>query len=165
MRWFDEKLTLALEGLHVRESQGGIGQVAGVGDDNENFHVKFSIKDLIAKAQRYPVKDIPIAMLMPFLQGRQEDQTQTQARANAADLQYPIIVFANDAGKVFAIGDGTHRVQKAAAAGMKSIKAHIIPKNDMAEFQQSNQYRQPAQMQPQQGQRQPVQTMQQQQRQ
>ena len=142
-------ITSFLEWVRLRESQGGIGQVAGVGDDNENFHVKFSIKDLIAKAQRYPVKNIPIAMLMPFLQGRQEDQTQTQARANAADLQYPIIVFANDAGKVFAIGDGTHRVQKAAAAGMKSIKAHIIPKNDMAEFStdpnpQSNQYRQPA---------------------
>lgn len=115
-------------------NEGGIDQVAGVGNDDENFHVKFTIKDLIAKAKRYPVKDIPIAMLLPFLQGRQEDLSQTQARADAAELQYPIIVFANDMGKIFAIGDGTHRVQKATAMGMKSIKGHVIPKSDMTEF-------------------------------
>jgi hypothetical protein len=133
----------------LKESVGGMGQVAGIGNDDENFYVKFSIKDLIAKAQQYPVKDIPIATLMPFLQGRQEDQSQTQARANAAELQYPIIVVANDAGKIFAIADGTHRVQKANAMSMMSIKGHIIPKSDMGEFatepsQYSKHYRQPA---------------------
>lgn len=127
-------ITSFLEWVGLRESEEGMGQVAGVGDDNENFYVKFSIKDLIVKAQRYSVKDIPIATLMPFLQGRQEDPTQTQARADTASLQYPIVVFSNDVGEIFAIGDGTHRVQKAAAAGMKSIKAHIIPKSDMTEF-------------------------------
>ena len=130
--------------LRLRESSG-LGQTAGVGDDAENFHVKFSIKDLIAMAQRYPVKDIPIATLMPFLQGRQEDPTQTQARADAANLQYPIIVVANDQGKIFSILDGTHRVQKAAGMNMKSIKGHIIPKQDMGAFSQNQQQVQPKQ--------------------
>ena len=119
----------------LRESgEGGIGQVAGIGDDDENFHVKFSIKDLIAKAQKYPVKDIPIATLLPMLQGRQENQSKTKSRADAAELQYPIIVIANDNGNIFAIADGTHRVQKAAALKMNSIKGHVIPKSDMSEF-------------------------------
>ena len=141
------------EYCHLRESvQGGLEQVAGVGNDDENFHVKFAIKDLIAKAERYPETDIPIATLTPLLQGRQEDQSQTQARADAAELKYPIIVFANDMGKIFAIGDGTHRVQKAAALDMKSIKGHIIPKSDMTEFatepnQYSKYYKQPQQPQ------------------
>jgi len=140
--------------LRLRESASGLGQVAGVGVDDENFHVKFSIRDLIAKAQRYPVRDIPIATLMPFLQGRQEDQSQTQARANAADLQYPIIVVANDQGRIFQILDGTHRVQKAAGMGMQSIKGHVIPKQDMGEFAvRQQQPQQPNMMQPQQAMR------------
>lgn len=115
-------------------AQGGMNQVAGIGDDDENFHVKFTIKDLIAKAQKYPTKDVPISTLLPFLQGREEDYSQTQARADKAELQYPIIVISNDQGKIFAIADGTHRVQKAAAIGMTSIKSHIIPKIDMSDF-------------------------------
>jgi len=115
-------------------AQGGMNQVAGIGDDDENFHVKFTIKDLIEKAEKYPAKDVPISTLLPFLQGREEDHSQTQARADKAELQYPIIVISNDQGKIFAIADGTHRVQKADAIGMTSIKSHIIPKNDMAEF-------------------------------
>lgn len=133
---------------YLKESiQGGLNQLAGVGNDDENFHVKFKVKDLIAKAQKYALKDIPLSTLLPLLKGRQEDSSQTQARADAAELQYPIIVFTNDSGKIFAIGDGTHRVQKAASMGMKSIKGHVIPKNDMTEFatepsQYSKHYRQ-----------------------
>ena len=122
------------EWVRLRETVGGMGQVAGVGDDDENFHVKFSVKDLIAKAQKYPVKEVPLSTLMPMLQGRQEDAAHTQSRADAASLEYPIIVFANESGKIFAIGDGTHRVQKSAGMGMRTIKAHIIPKIDMQDF-------------------------------
>ena len=119
----------------LKESvESGIDQVAGIGDDDENFHVEFSIKDLIKKAQKYPAKPVPISILLPFLKNRQEDHSQTQARADNADLQYHIIVIANDKGKIFAIADGTHRVQKAAALGMTEIQSHIIPKNDMEEF-------------------------------
>lgn len=123
-----------IEWLDLREAEGGLGQVAGVGNDDENFYVKFTIRDLIAKAQKYPAREIPIESLLPLLQGRIEDPTQTQARASQAELKYPIIVFANDAGKIFAIGDGTHRLQKAAGMGLKTIQAHVIPKADMAEF-------------------------------
>ena len=119
----------------LKESvESGIDQVAGIGDDDENFHVEFSIKDLIKKAQKYPAKPVPISILLPFLKNREEDHSQTQARADNAELKYPIIVIANDKGKIFAIADGTHRVQKADELGMKEIQSHIIPKNDMAEF-------------------------------
>ena len=119
----------------LKESvESGIDQVAGIGDDDENFHVEFSIKDLIKKAQKYPAKPVPISTLLPFLQNREEDDSQTQARADNAELQYPIIVIANDKGKIFAIADGTHRVQKASALGMTEIQSHIIPKNDMSDF-------------------------------
>ena len=114
--------------------ESGIDQVAGVGDDDENFHVEFSVKDLIKKAQKYPAKPVQISALLPFLQNREEDHSKTQERADNADLQYPIIVIANYKGKIFAIADGTHRVQKANALGMTEIQTHIIPKNDMAEF-------------------------------
>jgi len=135
MKTFKEFLNQKTHNKNMDQpAQGGMNQVAGIGDDDENFHVKFTIKDLIAKAQKYPTKDVPISTLLPFLQGRQEDHSQTQARADMAELQYPIIVIANDQGKIFAIADGTHRVQKADALGIKEIKSHIIPKNDMAEF-------------------------------
>ena len=116
------------------KEENGLDQVAGVGTDDENFYVKFSIKDLIAKAQNYPVQDIAIEELLPFLQGRIEDPEETQARADAASLQYPIIVVANETGKIFSILDGTHRVQKAAGMDLEAIKGHIIPKDDMGEF-------------------------------
>jgi len=123
------------EYIRLQEADGGLGQVAGIGDDDENFYVKFAIKDLIAKAQQYPVRDIPMTTLLPLLQGRIEDPTQTQARASQSELKYPIIVFySNDSRKIFAIGDGTHRVQKAAGMELKTIQAHVIPKEDMAEF-------------------------------
>jgi len=112
----------------------GLDQVAGVGDDDENFYVKFSIIDLIDKAQNYFPEYIPIEELLPLLQGRVEDTTKTQSRADTADLQYPIIVVANDEGKIFAILDGTHRVEKAAGMGLDAIKGHVIHKDDMEEF-------------------------------
>ena len=116
------------------KEENGLDQVAGVGSDDENFYVKFSIIDLIVKAQNYPVQDIAIEELLPFLQGRIEDPEETQARADAASLQYPIIVVANETGKIFSILDGTHRVQKADSVGLEVIKGHIIPKGDMGEF-------------------------------
>lgn len=123
------------EYCRLRESEdGGLDQVAGIGSDDENFHVQFSIRDLIAKAQRHPVVDVPVAELTPLLQGRMDDDSPTQARVEAAELRYPIIVVANDAGRIFAIADGTHRLEKAASMGLETIKAHVIPKGEMAGF-------------------------------
>jgi ParB-like chromosome segregation protein Spo0J len=120
--------------IQIKESSG-LNQVAGVGNDDENFYVKFSIKDLLDKAKKYPIQDVQISELLPMLSTRIENPEHTQARADKSELIYPIIVFANDQGNIFAIGDGTHRVQKAASLGLKTIKAHVIPKQDMLEFQ------------------------------
>ena len=112
------------------ESEGGVGQVAGIGINGKQFN--FSIKDLIAKAQRYPIKKVNPQIFAKQLASRQENPTQTAARAQSADLQYPIIVVQD--GNTLMIADGTHRAQKAIMNRLPTINAHIIPVQDMAEF-------------------------------
>ncbi len=122
----------------LKESAGGIDKIAGVGDDDENFHVKFRVSDLIQLANQFPPKDVPMSQLAPLVTqwnmgGRIEDESETNKRVDAADLKYPVIVFANETGKIFAVGDGTHRVQKAYNQGLPTIQAHIIPKEIAAQ--------------------------------
>jgi hypothetical protein len=89
----------------VAEGKGGLGQVAGIGFNGKQFN--FSIKDLIAKAQNYPIKKLNPQLFVKQLADRHEDPKQTAARAQAADLQYPIIVVQD--GNTLMIADGTHR--------------------------------------------------------
>jgi hypothetical protein len=114
----------------VAEGEGGLGQTAGIGMNGKQFN--FSIKDLIAKAQNYPIKKINPQLFVKQLADRHEDPKQTVARAQAADLQYPIIVVQD--GNTLMIADGTHRAQKAIMNKLPSINAHVIPVEDMAEF-------------------------------
>jgi nitrogen fixation protein len=116
------------------KEQNGLNQVAGVGNSTENFYAKFKIKDLIEKAKDYPIKEIPVSKLSPFLKGREENATKTKSRIEASELKYPIIVVANESEEIFSILDGTHRVQKAMAGNLNHIKGHIIPKGDLEEF-------------------------------
>lgn len=114
----------------VAEGEGGLGQVAGIGINGKQFN--FSIKDLIAKAQNYPIKKLNPQLFVKQLADRHEDPKQTAARAQSADLQYPIIVVQD--GNTLMIADGTHRAQKAIMNKLPSINAYIIPVEDMAEF-------------------------------
>jgi hypothetical protein len=114
----------------VAEGEGGLGQVAGIGINGKQFN--FSIKDLIAKAQNYPVKKLNPQLFVKQLADRHEDPKQTAARAQSADLQYPIIVVQD--GNTLMIADGTHRAQKAIMNKLPAINAHVIPVKDMAEF-------------------------------
>jgi hypothetical protein len=114
----------------VAEGEGGLGQVAGIGINGKQFN--FSIKDLIAKAQNYPIKKLNPQLFVKQLADRHEDPKQTAARAQAADLQYPIIVVQD--GNTLMIADGTHRAQKAIMNKLPSINAYVIPVEDMAEF-------------------------------
>ena len=122
------KLPLPEQG--VAEGEGGLGQVAGIGINGKQFN--FSIKDLIAKAQNYPIKKLNPQLFVKQLADRHEDPKQTAARAQAADLQYPIIVVQD--GNTLMIADGTHRAQKAIMNKLPSINAYVIPVEDMAEF-------------------------------
>ena len=118
------------EDVRVWEGEGGLGQVAGIGINGKQFN--FSIKDLIAKAQNYPVKKLNPQLFVKQLADRHEDPKQTAARAQSADLQYPIIVVQD--GNTLMIADGTHRAQKAIMNKLPAINAHVIPVKDMAEF-------------------------------
>ena len=122
--------TPVMESQGVAEGEGGLGQVAGIGINGKQFN--FSIKDLIAKAQNYPVKKLNPQLFVKQLADRHEDPKQTAARAKSADLQYPIIVVQD--GNTLMIADGTHRAQKAIMNKLPSINAYVIPIKDMAEF-------------------------------
>ena len=114
----------------IIEGEGGLNQTAGIGINGKQFN--FSIQDLIAKAQNYPIKKLNPQLFVKQLADRHEDPTQTAARAQTADLQYPIIVVQD--GNTLMIADGTHRAQKAIMNKLPAINAHIIPSADMVEF-------------------------------
>jgi hypothetical protein len=125
-----KKVKQYIEKQGVSEGEGGLGQVAGIGINGKQFN--FSIKDLIAKAQNYPIKKLNPQLFVKQLANRHEDPKQTAARAQVADLQYPIIVVQD--GNTLMIADGTHRAQKAIMNKLPTINAHVIPVKDMAEF-------------------------------
>ena len=51
-----------------------------------------------------------------------------------ADLSYPIIVVKNESGKIFAILDGTHRLEKALNLELDKIKTKVLDKEDLIQF-------------------------------
>jgi hypothetical protein len=114
----------------IIEGEGGLNQTAGIGINGKQFN--FSIQDLIAKAQNYPIKKLNPQLFVKQLADRHEDPKQTAARAQTADLQYPIIVVQD--GNTLMIADGTHRAQKAIMNKLPAINARIIPSADMVEF-------------------------------
>jgi hypothetical protein len=118
------------EGQGVAEGSG-FDQEAGIGLDGESF--KFKIKDLVALANNYPVTPIDPRQFTQQIKGRNEDPTQSMARAEKADLQYPIIVVQRTNGKLW-IADGTHRAHKAILNKIPKINAKIIPIKDMSPF-------------------------------
>lgn len=109
----------------------GIDQEAGIGVDGKSF--KFKIRDLITLADNYPITNIDPQQFSKQIAGRDEDPTQSMARAEKADLQYPIIVVKRKNGQLW-IADGTHRAHKAILNKIPKIKAKIIPIKDMAPF-------------------------------
>jgi len=68
----------------------GFDQEAGIGLDGQSF--KFKIRDLVALADKYPVTSIDPNQFVQQIKDRDEDPKQSMARAEKADLQYPIIV-------------------------------------------------------------------------
>jgi predicted chitinase len=111
--------------------ESGLEQVAGIGIDGQSF--KFKITDLIALANNYPVTKINPKQFEEQLQGREEDPSQSMARAQKAELKYPIIVVKRKNGSLW-IADGTHRAHKAIMMDLPTIDAKIIPVDDMDQF-------------------------------
>lgn len=131
----DDYVDRAIRGEH--EGQQGVAegsgfdQEAGIGIDGKSF--KFKIRDLVALADNYPVTKINPQQFSKQIADRDEDSTQSMARAEKADLQYPIIVVKRQNGQLW-IADGTHRAHKAILNKLPSISAKIIPIKDMAPF-------------------------------
>ena len=111
--------------------ESGLEQVAGIGIDGQSF--KFKITDLIALANNYPMTKINPKQFEEQLQDREEDPSQSMARAEKAELKYPIIVVKRKNGSLW-IADGTHRAHKAIMLDLPSIDAKIIPVEDMTPF-------------------------------
>lgn len=126
-----------LDELFIYES---IDKIAGVWDTNEkfddgsDFKIKFKVSDIIELAKDLPVKNIDPKKIEYDFSGRQEDPTKTKDRVNNADLSYPIIVVKNENGKIFAMLDGTHRLEKALNLGLDKIKTKILNKHDLIQF-------------------------------
>jgi predicted nucleotidyltransferase len=117
-----------------------INKTAGVWDTNEkfkdgsDFKIKFKVSDVIDLAKNTPVKKIDPKSINYDFSGREEDPTKTKDRVNKADLTYPIIVVKNEKGKIFAMLDGTHRLEKALNLGLNKIKTKILNKEDLIQF-------------------------------
>ena len=109
-----------------------LDQEAGIGLDGQSF--KFKIRDLVSFADKYPVTKIDPKEFSNQLSGRDEDPKQSMARAQKADLKYPIIVVKRNNGKLW-IADGTHRAHKAILNKLSYINAKIIPIKDMSQFE------------------------------
>ena len=110
----------------------GFEQEAGIGIDGKSY--KFKIRDLVAFAEKYPVTKVNPKEFIQQIKGRDEDPTQSMARAEKADLQYPIIVLKRKNGQLW-IADGTHRAHKAILNKLPTINAKVIPIDDMKSFE------------------------------
>ena len=118
-----------------------INKTAGVWDTNEkfkdgsDFKIKFKVSDIIDLAKNTPVKEINPKDIKYNFSGRQDSNPEkTKERVMKADLSYPIIAVKNEKGKIFAMLDGTHRLEKALNLGLDKIKTKILNKEDLIQF-------------------------------
>ena len=126
--------------LKYRIVKESIDKIAGVWDTNEKFEdgddfkIKFRVSDIIELAKDKPVEEVDPKSINYDFSGRQEDPTETKQRVMNADLSYPIVVVQNEEGKIFAMLDGTHRLEKALILGLDKIQIKIMDKEELVQF-------------------------------
>lgn len=103
-------------------------------EDGSDFKIKFKVSDVINLAKNKPVKEVDPKSIDYNFSGRQEDSSETETRVMKADLSYPIIVVQNESGKIFALLDGTHRLEKALKMGVDKIKVKVMDKEELTQF-------------------------------
>jgi hypothetical protein len=91
---------------------------------------KVTLMDLLNATEDIPVKRFSVEELKPHLLSWDGDEEEI-IKIDSADLQYPILIFVDNDGEFISIIDGHHRAQKAVRKGLKTIKAKIIPINDL----------------------------------
>jgi hypothetical protein len=103
-------------------------------DDGDDFRIEFKVSDVIDLAEDKPVVSVNPKEIDYNFEGRIEDEEETNKRVMNADLSYPILVVQNEDGKIFALLDGTHRLQKALMLNKKKIKAKVFNKPELEKF-------------------------------
>jgi hypothetical protein len=105
------------EGLHDTSWQNNEGD-------------KVTLMDLLNATEDVPVERVSVEELKPHLLSWDGDEEEI-IKIDSADLQYPILIFVENDGEFISIIDGHHRAQKAVRKGLKTIKAKVIPINDL----------------------------------
>ena len=105
------------EGLHDTSWQNAEGD-------------KITLMDLLNATEDIPVERVSVEELKPHLLTWDGDEDEVK-KIESADLQYPILIFVDNDGEFISIIDGHHRAQKAVRRGLESIKAKVIPINDL----------------------------------
>ena len=91
---------------------------------------KVTLMDLLNATEDIPVERVSVEELKPHLLSWDGDEEEI-IKIDSADLQYPILIFVDNDGEFISIIDGHHRAQKAVRKGLKTIKAKVIPINDL----------------------------------
>jgi hypothetical protein len=106
-------------------------QTEGLHDTSwENDGEKITLMDLLDATEDIPVENVSVEELKSHLLTWDGDEEEVK-KIDKADLQYPILILVDDDGEFISIIDGHHRAQKASRKGLKTIKAKIIPINDL----------------------------------
>lgn len=116
----------------IREMMGLINE--GLHDtswENDEGN-KITLLDLLDATKDIPVRNISVKKLIPHLLTWNDDESEI-AKIEKADLNYPILIFVDDDGKIISIIDGHHRAQKAVRHKLKKIKGKLIPINSLPE--------------------------------
>ena len=85
-----------------------------------------TLSELLDATSNIPVKDIPVEDLKSHI-----IPSEDLVRIDKSNLNYPILVFIKDDGNIITIIDGNHRLQKAIANDLNTIRGKMIPINSL----------------------------------
>lgn len=103
-------------------------------EDGDDFRIEFKVSDVIDLAKDKPVVSLKPKEIKYDFEGRIEDDSETNKRVMKANLSYPILVVKNKEGEIFALLDGTHRLQKALLQKKKNIKSKVFDIEELKKF-------------------------------
>ena len=114
----------------IREMMGvineGLHDTSWQNDEGD----KVTLVDLLDATEDIPVKKISVNKIKSKLLKWDNDEKEI-AKIEKSNLKYPILIFVDNDGEFISIIDGHHRAQKAVRKGLETIKAKVIPINDL----------------------------------
>lgn len=91
---------------------------------------KITLIDLLDFTQDVPIKEISVDDLKQHLLTWDGNNDEID-KIEKSNLEYPILIFVNDNGKLISIIDGHHRIHKALKMGLEKISAKLISINSL----------------------------------